>query len=166
MLDRSGVVHRLLEADARARREAEALVGPGARPGDLEWRVRVRRYVLHKFLLDEESPDMVEATCEDAGARTSTGSAGANVPATDDLGELARLSVAKAGRLSRSELELLDVSKRCGATSSAMTKKVMLLMSVQRDFHVSLARADTAAIESCAQLARVIRDAREADNHG
>lgn len=94
----------------------------------------IRRVVLCKFLLDDEDPQ----------------------PSTHDLKELSMLSVEKAGRLNPNESTLLDVSRHCGATSSYMTKKVLLLMALSKHFAITYAPYDTADIETTDELARII----------
>lgn len=144
MLDKSGVIRKLLEADALARDEVRVLKSLVS-PSSYDYASHVRSYVVHKFLLDTED-------YRSAG---------------DGLMDLARQSVTVSARLSRANRELLDVSKHCGATSSAMTKKVMLLLAVQRDFEVDLSGEDTADIETTRQLADIIRSQWErGEGHG
>ena len=119
LLDRNGIIRRLTAADSLAKQELAYLQGPEI-PDPEEYAEHIYRYVLYKFLLDDE-PDL---------------------PDTRDLNELARLSVAKAGRLNPNEAALLDVSKHCGATSSFMTKKVLLFMSLSRELRFLLLQTE------------------------
>lgn len=132
LLDRTGIVKRLAAANAAARRELDALQAP-AHPALSDYQVHIRRYVLYKFLLDDE-PDIQ----------------------TDDLNELAALSVKKAAKLNPNEPVLLDMSRHCGATTSAMTKKVLLFMSLSKELGVELNRYDTANIADTAQLGQIL----------
>lgn len=144
MLDKSGIIKRLLLADQRGQEELDALgIRLGvetpldwALPGPAEFRLHLHRYVLAKLLLDDEEP----------------------VPETHELAELCKLSVAKAGRLNPNEATLLDVSRHCGATTSAMTKKVLLFMNLGKALGVSFDGYDTAEIETTEQLADVVSD--------
>ena len=135
MLDKTGIIRRLAEADAKAQAEI-------GRWGDLSeadptaFADSIHRYVLAKFLLDDE-PEL---------------------PPTHDLDELAKLSVAKAGRLNPNELTLLDVSLHCGATSSYMTKKVLLFMALSKQFDFTYPPVNTADIATTDELARIIRE--------
>lgn len=135
LLDKTGIIRRLAVADAAAQAEI-------GRWGDLSeadpaaFAASIHRYVLAKFLLDDEAVP----------------------PTTHVLDELAKLSVEKAGRLNPNELTLLDVSRHCGATSSYMTKKVLLFMALSRHFDFSYPPVNTADIETTDELARVIRE--------
>ena len=62
----------------------------------------------------------------------------------------------KAGRLNPNEAVLLDVSKHCGATSSFMTKKVLLFMSLSKYFGFTYPPYNTADIETTDELAEII----------
>jgi len=133
MLDRSGIVRRLTLANLSARKALDVLKKGPELPGLSVFRARIRQYVLCKFLLEDEGEIQ-----------------------TSSMNELAKLSVEKAGRLNPNELELLDVSKHCGATSSVMTKKVLLYMALSEDMGVDLSRRNTADIEDTDMLADII----------
>ena len=92
--------------------------------------------MIFKFLLDDEE----------------------NLSGTHNLNELAKLSVAKAGKLNPNEATLLDVSKHCGATSSFMTKKVLLFMSLSEAFSFQYIPYNTADIETTDDLALIIME--------
>lgn len=102
-------------------------------PDLLVYQEYIRRYVLFKFLLDDE-PDIQ----------------------TSDMNELAALSVKKAANLNPNEPILLDMSRHCGATTSAMTKKVLLYMSLSKDMGIELNKIDTASITDTDHLARIV----------
>ena len=133
MLDKSGIIKRLALADANARREL-AQWKDSASPNPSRFAESIYRYVIFKFLLDDE----------------------AALPDTHNLNELAKLSVEKAGRLNPNEATLLDVSRHCGATSSYMTKKVLLFMSLSDAFQFQYPPYNTADIETTDMLAEVI----------
>lgn len=132
MLDKNGIIKRLLLADSFSKKKVTYLKGL-ENPTLSDYETSIHNYVLYKFLLDDE-PDIK----------------------TTVLNELADISVAKAGKLNPNESILLDVSKHCGATSSSMTKKVLLFMSIQEDFQVNLRTINTADIETTEELARII----------
>ncbi len=135
MLDKSGIIRRLARADACASREIERWKDR-KNPDPEEFAASIHRYVLCKFLLEDEEP----------------------LPETHVLNALAQLSVEKAGKLNPNEAALLDVSKHCGATSSFMTKKVLLFMSLSKTFGFSYAPYNTADIETTEELAAIIRE--------
>lgn len=132
MLDKNGIIKRLLFANTFAQKEVAYLKGLDA-PTLSDYEASIQKYVLYKFLLDDE-PEIT----------------------TTILNELADFSVTKAGKLNPNESILLDVSRHCGATSSAMTKKVLLFMSIQEDFQVDLTTINTADIETTQELAYIL----------
>ena len=133
MLDKSGIIKRMAAADSRAAKELSQWKGLD-HPDPSLFAESIHRYVLYKFLLDDED----------------------HIPQTRDLNKLASLSVEKASHLNPNEAALLDVSRHCGATSSFMTKKVLLFMSLSKYFVFSYPPYYTADIESTYQLAEVI----------
>ena len=133
MLDKSGIIKRMAAADAGALKELKQWEDLD-HPDPSAFAESIYRYVVCKFLLDDEE----------------------ELPLTHDLNELASLSVKKAGRLNPNETTLLDVSKHCGATSSFMTKKVLLFMSLSKYYGFQYPPYNTAEIETTDDLARVI----------
>ena len=133
MLDKSGIIRRMALADAKAQKELNQWKGPEHTDPSL-FAESIYRYVLYKFLLDDEE----------------------DLPETHELNALAARSVEKAGRLNPNEAVLLDVSKHCGATSSFMTKKVLLFMSLSKYFGFAYPPFNTADIETTDELAEII----------
>ena len=133
MLDKSGIIRRMALADAKAQKELNQSKGP-EHPDPSLFAKSIYRYVLYKFLLDDEE----------------------DLPETHELNALAARSVEKAGRLNPNEAVLLDVSKHCGATSSFMTKKVLLFMSLSKYFDFAYPPYNTADIETTDELAEII----------
>ncbi len=132
MLDKSGIIRRLMFADQHAKQEIADLKGLES-PTLSDYACHIHNYVIYKFLLDDE-PDIT----------------------TRNLNELADLSVKKAGKLNSKEKELLDVSKHCGATTSSMTKKVLMFMALQEDMGVKISDQPTAWLETTDELAELI----------
>ncbi len=132
MLDKSGIIKRLMLSNQKASAEIKALKGP-EKPGLLAYQKHIHQYVLDKFLLDDEEEIH-----------------------TDDINELAKKSVEKAGKLNPNEATLLDVSKHCGATSSFMTKKVLLYLALAEDLGVNLQKYDMSEIETTGELAALL----------
>lgn len=132
MLDKDGIIKRLLVSDTLANKEINCLKDLD-KPGLLDYKEHIYNYVIYKFLLDDEE-----------GIDTK------------DINELARQSVAKAGRLNPNEAALLDVSKHCGATSSFMTKKVLLYLSLSDALGIDLSQYNMAEIEDTDQLAELV----------
>lgn len=135
MLDKNGIIKRLTIANHQAKKETDILKGLEF-PDPSVFSNHIYKYVIFKFLLDDEE----------------------DLPDTHDLNELAKLSVAKAGRLNPNEAALLDVSKHCGSTSSFMTKKVLLFMSLSRELNFEYSPYNTAEIETTDELAKIIME--------
>lgn len=135
MLNRRGIIKRLTIANVQAKKEIEILKGL-ERPDSLVFSEHIYRYVICKFLLDDEE----------------------DLPDTHDLNELAKISVAKAARLNPDETVLLESTKHCGAAGSYMTKKVLLFMSLSEAFSFQYPPYNTADIETTDQLAGIIME--------
>lgn len=141
MLDKSGIIKRLMLSNQKASAEIKALKGP-EKPGLFAFQKHIHQYVLDKFLLDDEEEIH-----------------------TDDINELAKKSVEKAGKLNPNEAALLDVSKHCGATSSYMTKKVLLYLALAEDLDVNLQKYDMSEIETTGELAALLYRETQASEH-
>lgn len=92
---------------------------------------KLREYVMHKYLLDEE--DMVD----------------------DDLAALSARSIRKIAKTSPTE-ELKDISADCTGTSSASTKKILLIMALCRGLGIKVdaeAFGSVATIQDLADVA-------------
>jgi hypothetical protein len=90
----------------------------------------IRSFLLSKFLLD-----------------------GASAAGIDSIGELSALSIQQALQISGGDLASADISLNCSSTSSVVTKKVLLLMAIQRELGIRFDPAETAEIETVTQLA-------------
>lgn len=116
---------RAKEESARCCREIEA-----ARPLEREYLYRrLREYVLSRFLLE---PD-------EAGS--------------EELDELARRSLAQSMRISPDLAREFDTARSCSSASSAMVKKVLLLLAIQRDLRVELPAEGSASPRTLRDLA-------------
>lgn len=135
MLDRRGIIKRLVISNVQAKKEIDILKGL-EQPDVSVFSEHIYRYVICKFLLDDEE----------------------DLPDTHNLNELAKLSVAKAARLNPNEAVLLESTKHCGAASSYMTKKVLLFMSLSEAFAFQYPPYNTADIETTDQLAGIIME--------
>lgn len=133
MLDKNGIIKRLTIANTLSKREVSVLKDlQNASP--LDYFDHIYKYVIYKFLLDDDD----------------------NISDTHNLNELAQLSVAKAAKLNPNEVVLLDVSKHCGSTTSYMTKKILLFMSLSDEFDFKYPPYNTADIETTDELANII----------
>ena len=90
---------------------------------------KLREYVLHKYML---SPEM-------------------ELP--EDFSALTDLSLARSMRISPELVREFDLAKSCDGASSAMAKKVLLFMAIQRELGIELPAMESARITSIAALA-------------
>ncbi len=127
----SDVRHRLLRAHELAAKHA-ALIR--ASP-DLEAEVlhaRLRAYILYRFMLNEEQMD------------------------SDEIMELARMSIARTLAIQSENVSDLDISNLCSGTSSVISKKVLLFMALQRDLQIRLLPEESASVKTIADLACLV----------
>lgn len=75
---------------------------------------------------------------------------------TDDLYELAEISVAKTMAIKREKLADIDIPGTCTGASSATSKKILLLMALRRDLVLSLDPERAADLKTVDQLAAYI----------
>ena len=92
---------------------------------------KLRCYVLHKYMLD---PDM-------------------ELP--ENFSELTDLSLSRSMRISPELVKEFDLAKSCDGASSAMAKKVLLFMAIQRELGIELPAIESARITSLADLAEL-----------
>ena len=104
-----------------------------------EFRAQVRAFTLAKFFLTEEE-------CTAAG--------------TEQLLELANVSVEKMLRNADKSVKLAEGSTTCTNQSSTDIKKVLLSMTLQRSLGVKFTPEYSASLETITQLADALYDAR------
>jgi len=92
----------------------------------------VRRYVFSRYLLDED---------DYAGS---------------DLNEITEYSLAKSMKISKELVKEFDIARSCAGSSSAIAKKVLLFMAIQRDFDVYLPTESTGRIKTIDDLSDLI----------
>ncbi len=90
---------------------------------------KLRAYVLHKYMLDPA----------------------AALP--EDFSALTDLSLARSMRISPELVREFDLAKSCDGASSAMAKKVLLFMAIQRELGIELPAMESARVTSLAALA-------------
>ncbi len=95
----------------------------------------LRNYILYRFMLDEK-----ECTSE-------------------NMDEITEISLAKSAGISKELVQDLDIAKTCSGGSSAMTKKVLLLLAVQRDFDVYLPTEGTGNVRTLSDLSELVWNA-------
>ena len=76
-----------------------------------------------------------------------------------DFQQLAELSLAKSMKISRDQVREYDMAKGCTGVSSAMVKKALLFMAIERQLSVELPAEKLPRIHSFDELARLVWDA-------
>ena len=86
---------------------------------------KMRSYVLHKFLLTEESCGY-----------------------SDDFNELAEISLSNSMKISKELVKEFDLAKSCDGGTSVMAKKVLLFLAIQREFDIVIPAMESASTKS------------------
>ncbi len=73
-----------------------------------------------------------------------------------DLTELAELSVAKTVRMTKVNAFKADSSASCEGTTSAMNKKVLLLLDIQKEFNIKFRVDQTADLTDTKKIAQAV----------
>ena len=93
------------------------------------FRGKLRSFVLHRYMLSDE----------------------AGLP--DDFNALTELSLSQSMKISPELVKEFDLAKSCDGATSAMAKKVLLFMTIQRELGIELPAMETARLKSLSQLA-------------
>ena len=128
-------VRRLLLNQKKAAAEQMKLIR-GAKPLTYEFfHDCLRRYILEKYLLTDE-----------------------DVPAGENFDEIVEISLSKSMKVSKSLVEQFDTAQSCDGATSAMAKKVLLFMAIQRDLGIELPATESARIKTMSDLTRLTFD--------
>ena len=73
-----------------------------------------------------------------------------------DLTELAELSVAKTIQMPKEDSKQLDGAHSCEGTTSAMNKKVLLLMALQKGLNIKFSAQNTANLTDTRLIAQEV----------
>ena len=115
---------------ASARAAADAGRGMRESQGAHELQRHLKAYVNAKFLLDDVEEDSID--------------------------ELVAMSIARALKLDKKLLAEVDNAAECTGSTSAMRKKVLLIMSLQKSIGFELDPSETAGVETLEELADMI----------
>jgi hypothetical protein len=127
----NSAARRILAAQAASRAEIESLKELKNPSVDAVY-ARVRSYLLLRFLLEPETDG-------------------------DDILELADLSLARTSGPGRDGAASTDVSANCSGASSALSKKVLLLMALERDLGLDFSPEESVMIRTVRELAESIQ---------
>lgn len=139
MDDRAAIRKLLL----RSRREADAHMQAIRTADPLTYEMlheELYRYILVKFLLTD-------------GDR----------PANDSFSDLTELSLAKSMKVSPALVEEFDTARSCDGATSAMAKKVLLYLAIQRALNIELPARESATVKTMHDVSRMVWKAMQAN---
>ena len=95
----------------------------------------LRAYILSKYLLTE-----------------------ADLPDGEQFSDVVQASLAKSMKMSRTLVAQFDRAESCDGTTSAMAKKILLIMAIQRELGITLDETACARIGTLSDFTRLIFD--------
>lgn len=143
------------------------------------------RYLLHKFMLFDLLDDLSKTEETDFPEEKSSRQICSGTPAysatessdsseignvsknsinreaenrTEDILELAQQSVESIAQLQKGGLKFKDHSGTCGSVSSAVTKKILFLIALQKALGITFEKHEAADIETVTQLTEHVAD--------
>ncbi|MBR2520707.1 MAG: hypothetical protein IKE62_00815 [Oscillospiraceae bacterium] len=132
--DERSVRELLLRSRTESRRQIESVFA--AQP--LRFKTLcscIRNYILARFLLTQEE-------CEGV-----------------DFQRLADLSLSKTMKISPEQVREFDTARSCAGATSAMVKKTLLYMSLQKELNIELDAPKTPKVHSFEEFAQLVWDA-------
>lgn len=128
---RKALKEKLLQAKDQAQEAASALTG--CRNMDRTWfDAQFRNYLCAKFMLEPEELD------------------------TDDFYALCQRSAEKAASFPPGALDAAELASKCGGATTAMNKKVLFLMAVNRELGAAITPEEGASIDRLSQLTDLV----------
>lgn len=95
----------------------------------------LRSYILHKYLLTEEE-----------------------LPKGEIFADIVQASLAKSMKVSKDLVEQFDRAQSCDGTTSAMAKKILLIMAIQRELGITLDETACARIGTLSDFTQLVFD--------
>ena len=132
MKDRAAIRDLLL----RSRREAEAHMNVIRSADPLTYEMlheELYQFILVKFLLTDEDR-----------------------PENDSFSDLTELSLARSMKVSPALVEEFDTAQSCDGATSAMAKKVLLFMAIQRALDIELPARESAVAKTMHDVSRMV----------
>ena len=125
----------LRQSDNAAQKELECILSsPNMTPDALY--PHLKRYTLSKFLLDDSCPE-------------------------DDFFALAEISMGQALGMNPKQVNGSDLSLHCSGASSVATKKVLLLMALQKGLGISFDPKQVPSIRTVHDLSQIVYQLRK-----
>lgn len=146
--------------------------------GNLKLHELLYRYLLHKFMLFDLLEELSEHDRKNTSADGTTSmdrstiSTGVTVTdnyfnperedciggKTEDILELAQQSVEIIAHLQKGGLKFKDHSGTCGSVSSAVTKKILFLIALQKALGITFEKHEAADIETVSDLTEHVKE--------
>lgn len=134
--DMASVKERLLRSRQLARCELDVILGAEAPSPDF-LHTHLRRYVLHRYLLDE-------ACCP-----------------TDVINDIMLISLERALKIDRALISETEKGGACDRATPVVTKRILLFMTLQTELKTALPPEKLARTKTIRDLAEVIWEALE-----
>ena len=71
---------------------------------------------------------------------------------TDNFYEICQISAEKASKLPRGSIDAAEAASKCGGATTAMNKKILFLLAVNREYGITLTADDSVQIDTFTQL--------------
>lgn len=75
---------------------------------------------------------------------------------TDDFYEICKLSAEKASHLPKGLLDASELASKCGGATTAMNKKILFLLAVNREYGIEIVAEESVQIETFSGLKALI----------
>ncbi len=77
---------------------------------------------------------------------------------TDDFYGICQISADKAASLPPGVLDAAELASKCGGATTAMNKKVLFLLAVNREYGIEIAAEESVKIDTFTELKRLVYD--------
>lgn len=71
---------------------------------------------------------------------------------TDNFYEICQISAEKASKLPHGSIDAAESASKCGGATTAMNKKILFLLAVNREYGITLTADDSVRIDTFTQL--------------
>ena len=132
MENRSEIRRRLLRARKAAKTHMDAICGTSPLTYPL-LKQKLRQFILAKFLLDEEE-----------------------IPENADFDGLVEKSLSHSMKIDPGLVAEFDTAKSCDGATSAMAKKVLLFMTMERELGLQLPALETARVKTLDDISQMV----------
>lgn len=75
---------------------------------------------------------------------------------TDNFYEICQLSAEKAAHLPKGMLDASELASKCGGATTAMNKKVLFLLAVNREFQIEITAEESISIDTFTDLKELV----------